>query len=200
MREPRHLTTLWAFTACYRDSFTFTLRHHILTVRNSERIYTHSEWISRKYLSDYTLIFRGWTTACNTFWKTLEKYILDFFGELQQGNYSMQHFLKDTVEIHFRFLWGTTDLNTKLKKILNKGNITHITDLGSLTLHSKQGITLNQRTPKRVPLYIQISVNWRTPWSWVLENLPVSQMLKNLSFHRSWRFITVFTRALSNLL
>jgi hypothetical protein len=22
MREPRHLTTLWAFTACYRDSFT----------------------------------------------------------------------------------------------------------------------------------------------------------------------------------
>jgi hypothetical protein len=21
--EPRHLTTLWAFTACYRDSFTF---------------------------------------------------------------------------------------------------------------------------------------------------------------------------------
>jgi hypothetical protein len=23
MRERRHLTTLWAFTACYRDSFTF---------------------------------------------------------------------------------------------------------------------------------------------------------------------------------
>jgi hypothetical protein len=23
MREPRRLTTLWAFTACYRDSFTF---------------------------------------------------------------------------------------------------------------------------------------------------------------------------------
>jgi hypothetical protein len=23
MWEPRHLTTLWAFTACYRDSFTF---------------------------------------------------------------------------------------------------------------------------------------------------------------------------------
>jgi hypothetical protein len=23
MREPRHLTSLWAFTACYRDSFTF---------------------------------------------------------------------------------------------------------------------------------------------------------------------------------
>jgi hypothetical protein len=25
MWEPRRLTTLWAFTACYRDSFTFTL-------------------------------------------------------------------------------------------------------------------------------------------------------------------------------
>jgi hypothetical protein len=24
MWEPQHLTTLWAFTACYRDSFTFT--------------------------------------------------------------------------------------------------------------------------------------------------------------------------------
>jgi hypothetical protein len=23
MREPRRLTTLWAFTACYRDSFNF---------------------------------------------------------------------------------------------------------------------------------------------------------------------------------
>jgi hypothetical protein len=25
MWEPRRLTTLWASTACYRDSFTFTL-------------------------------------------------------------------------------------------------------------------------------------------------------------------------------
>jgi hypothetical protein len=25
MWEPLHLTTLWAFTACYRDGFTFTL-------------------------------------------------------------------------------------------------------------------------------------------------------------------------------
>jgi hypothetical protein len=25
MWEPRRLTTLWAVTACYRDSFTFTL-------------------------------------------------------------------------------------------------------------------------------------------------------------------------------
>jgi hypothetical protein len=25
MREPRHLTTLWVFTTCYRDSFTFFL-------------------------------------------------------------------------------------------------------------------------------------------------------------------------------
>jgi hypothetical protein len=25
MWEPRRLTTLWAFTACYRDSFTFLL-------------------------------------------------------------------------------------------------------------------------------------------------------------------------------
>jgi hypothetical protein len=24
MWEPRNLTTLWVFTACYRDSFTFT--------------------------------------------------------------------------------------------------------------------------------------------------------------------------------
>jgi hypothetical protein len=24
MSEPQPLTTLWAFTACYRDSFTFT--------------------------------------------------------------------------------------------------------------------------------------------------------------------------------
>jgi hypothetical protein len=37
MWEPRRLTTLWAFKACYRDSFTFyslhiiklsTLKHH----------------------------------------------------------------------------------------------------------------------------------------------------------------------------
>jgi hypothetical protein len=26
MWEPRRLTTLWAFTACYRDSFTFLPR------------------------------------------------------------------------------------------------------------------------------------------------------------------------------
>jgi hypothetical protein len=25
MWEPRHLTPIWAFTACYRDSFTLTL-------------------------------------------------------------------------------------------------------------------------------------------------------------------------------
>jgi hypothetical protein len=29
MWEPRRLTTLWAFTACYRDSFTFTFTLHI---------------------------------------------------------------------------------------------------------------------------------------------------------------------------
>jgi hypothetical protein len=30
MWEPRSLTTLWAFTACYRDSFTFYLYHTTL--------------------------------------------------------------------------------------------------------------------------------------------------------------------------
>jgi hypothetical protein len=28
MWEPRRLTTLWAFTACYRDNFTFSFNEH----------------------------------------------------------------------------------------------------------------------------------------------------------------------------
>jgi hypothetical protein len=32
MWEPRRLTTLWAFTACYRDSFTFYLSPKIRSV------------------------------------------------------------------------------------------------------------------------------------------------------------------------
>jgi hypothetical protein len=31
MWEPRRLTTLWAFTACYRDSFTFLYSFLYLT-------------------------------------------------------------------------------------------------------------------------------------------------------------------------
>jgi hypothetical protein len=30
MWEPQHLTTLWASTACYRDSFTFTFYYLII--------------------------------------------------------------------------------------------------------------------------------------------------------------------------
>jgi hypothetical protein len=30
MWEPQHLTTLWAFTACYRASFTFTFCTYML--------------------------------------------------------------------------------------------------------------------------------------------------------------------------
>jgi hypothetical protein len=29
MWAPRRLTTLWAFTACYRDSFIFLLSHYL---------------------------------------------------------------------------------------------------------------------------------------------------------------------------
>jgi hypothetical protein len=32
MWEPRRLTTLWAFMACYRDSFTFTLLQLIIII------------------------------------------------------------------------------------------------------------------------------------------------------------------------
>jgi hypothetical protein len=31
MWEPRRLTTLWAFTACYRESFTITLVYMLIT-------------------------------------------------------------------------------------------------------------------------------------------------------------------------
>jgi hypothetical protein len=31
MWEPQHLTTLWASTACYRDTFTFTFTLCVLT-------------------------------------------------------------------------------------------------------------------------------------------------------------------------
>jgi hypothetical protein len=27
MWEPQHLTTLWAFTACYRNNFTYFIKH-----------------------------------------------------------------------------------------------------------------------------------------------------------------------------
>jgi hypothetical protein len=33
MWEPRHLTTLWAFMACYRDSFTFLIYKGFVNVR-----------------------------------------------------------------------------------------------------------------------------------------------------------------------
>jgi hypothetical protein len=32
MWKPRRLTTLWAFTACYRDSFTFLLTYSKLVI------------------------------------------------------------------------------------------------------------------------------------------------------------------------
>jgi hypothetical protein len=38
MWEPQHLTTLWAFAACYRDSFTFTFTKYYV-------IYT---WLSEE--------------------------------------------------------------------------------------------------------------------------------------------------------
>jgi hypothetical protein len=34
MWEPRRLTSLWAFTACYRDSFTFTVRYGLVAFGN----------------------------------------------------------------------------------------------------------------------------------------------------------------------
>jgi hypothetical protein len=33
MREPRRLTTLWAFPACYRDSFTFEGLQYVVAVK-----------------------------------------------------------------------------------------------------------------------------------------------------------------------
>jgi hypothetical protein len=33
MWEPRPLTPLWAFTACYRDSFTFTLLYLLVLIK-----------------------------------------------------------------------------------------------------------------------------------------------------------------------
>jgi hypothetical protein len=35
---------------------------------------------------------------------------------------------------HSRFLWEGMDLNTKLRKTLNRGNLTSINELGSLKL------------------------------------------------------------------
>jgi hypothetical protein len=37
MWEPRRLTTIWAFTACYRYRFTFTL-HYFIRMIKSRRI------------------------------------------------------------------------------------------------------------------------------------------------------------------
>jgi hypothetical protein len=44
MWEPQHLTTLWASTACYRDSFTLALGKHnaanlytLLTIKQEEQ-------------------------------------------------------------------------------------------------------------------------------------------------------------------
>jgi hypothetical protein len=38
--EPRHLTTLWASTACFRDSFIFILSLHMFLFKNG-LLFTH---------------------------------------------------------------------------------------------------------------------------------------------------------------
>jgi hypothetical protein len=45
MWEPRPLTPLWAFTACYRDSFTFYLR---LVLPSSFILCTFYSWVGMR--------------------------------------------------------------------------------------------------------------------------------------------------------
>jgi hypothetical protein len=40
MREPRRLTTLWAFTACYRDSFAFFASVYVIALISAKLIAT----------------------------------------------------------------------------------------------------------------------------------------------------------------
>jgi hypothetical protein len=46
MWEPRRLTTLWASTACYRDSFTFFLPHFI---KQNPHLLPSREFVVRQY-------------------------------------------------------------------------------------------------------------------------------------------------------
>jgi hypothetical protein len=44
MWEPRRLTTLWTFTACYRDNFTFTFLWWALPLSNFDKATSHGRW------------------------------------------------------------------------------------------------------------------------------------------------------------
>jgi hypothetical protein len=53
------------------------------------------------------------------------------------------------------FLRGAVNLNTQLRNILNRGNLTLIiTDVGSLTVNIKKVKTLNRGQQMGVPLHI----------------------------------------------
>jgi hypothetical protein len=43
MGEPRRLTTIWAFTACYRDSFTFIARDKCIDSGEKGQFYMLNE-------------------------------------------------------------------------------------------------------------------------------------------------------------
>jgi hypothetical protein len=44
MWEPRHLTTLWAFKACYRDSFTFNFKRNTDKKLQERKKRANKEW------------------------------------------------------------------------------------------------------------------------------------------------------------
>jgi hypothetical protein len=57
MWEPRHPTTLWAFTACYRDSFTFL--PHITTDNGiAVLLYRHSWHLKKMYAYMFRLLLK----------------------------------------------------------------------------------------------------------------------------------------------
>jgi hypothetical protein len=64
MWEPLHLTTLWAFTTCYRDSFTFTLPTGM-----SFTSLALSFWILHPYGKSFTKLNLGIQWKTQLFWQ-----------------------------------------------------------------------------------------------------------------------------------
>jgi hypothetical protein len=76
MWEPRHLTLLWAFTACYRDSFTYftLLTYYVLICNMLMRLL-----MSRKSASYYGYKYEmaveryTWSTRLLDWWAAVEE-------------------------------------------------------------------------------------------------------------------------------
>jgi hypothetical protein len=73
MWEPRRLTTLWAFAACYRDSFTFTFLYYIHIRTDMQVFYAHPIEIAMRNLRrGVTLLFRDFA------WSRRVEFLLNF--------------------------------------------------------------------------------------------------------------------------